>query len=84
LIGGVLSWCYLWLALVLFGFDAPEGAVLQIVGTGALVTAAASVCLAVVALARGPQRVAASFGLATALLFLLIFTGLGFALLPNP
>jgi hypothetical protein len=43
--------------------------------------AVVALCLAVIALARGPQRIAATFGLALSLAFILYFTGLGFVLI---
>jgi lipopolysaccharide export LptBFGC system permease protein LptF len=46
--------------------------------TGALLAAVVVLCLAAVALARDPQRIAAA--LAVSLLFLLCFTGVGFVL----
>jgi hypothetical protein len=80
-LGGVLSWCTLMLAFVFGGLDPSptQTPLLQAVSMGALVTAAMSSCLGVVALARGPKHLAALLGLITSLLFLLYFTGLGFA-----
>ena len=46
----------------------------------ALCVSVLALLLAILALARGPQRVAAAFGLGSSLLFLLYFTGFGFAL----
>ena len=85
LVVGVLSWFVLILAFAIGGLDpSPEQTpLLRAASMGALVAAAVALCLAVVALARGPQRVAAGIGLAVSLLFLLYFTGLGFVLLAS-
>ena len=82
LVGGALSWGALILALLAGGLDPSpaRASSLQIVSMGALVTAAVSLCLGGIALARGPQRLAAAVGLGASLLFLLYFTGLGFAI----
>jgi len=82
LVGGVLSWCALLLALLAGGLDPSpaRASSLQMVSMSALVTAAVSLCLGGIALARGPQRLAAAVGLGASLLFLLYFTGLGFAI----
>jgi hypothetical protein len=80
---GVSSWFVLILALAFGGLDPSpaQAPLLQAASMGALVAAAVALCLAVIALVRGPQRVAAGIGLAVSLLFLLYFTGLGFVLL---
>ena len=82
LVGGVSSWAALVLALVFGGLDpsAARAPVLQGVTMGALLVSALALCLAIVALVRGPQRTAAAFGLVVSLLFLLYFTGVGFGL----
>jgi hypothetical protein len=81
LVGGVLSWAVLVLALVFGGLDpSPTRApLLQVATLGALLVSVLALCLAIVALVRGPQRAAAAFGLVSSLLFLLYFTGVGFA-----
>jgi hypothetical protein len=81
LIGGVLSWCALLAGVFAGGLDpSPAFATtLQAISMAAVVIALVSVCLGIVAVARGPQRAAAAFGLVLSLLFLLYFTGLGFA-----
>ncbi|HEX2341201.1 MAG TPA: hypothetical protein VHI98_12035 [Vicinamibacterales bacterium] len=86
LIGGVLSWCALLAAVFAGGLDPSPAlaATLQAISMTAIVIAVVSVCLGIMAIARGPQRAAAAFGLSLSLLFVLYFTGLGFAVLPNP
>jgi hypothetical protein len=86
LIAGLSCWGTLLAAMVLGGLDPSPtyAAVLRAISMTAVVLALGSVCLGIVALARGPQRAAAGFGLILSLLFLLSFTGLGFAVLPNP
>ncbi len=83
LVGGVLSWSLLMLALVFGGLDPlpAQSPFLQAASMGALLAAVVALCLAVIALARGPQRIAAVLGLAVSLLFLLYFTGVGCVLI---
>jgi hypothetical protein len=82
LLGGALGWVLLAAALAVGGLDPEPDRVplLRGVVTTALGVALAALGLAIAALARGPQRVAAAAGLALSLLFLLYFTGFGFAL----
>lgn len=82
LLGGVLCWILLVLALVFGGLDpAPSRApLLRAAMRAALGVALATLGLAIAALAKGPQRLSAAVGLALSLLFLLYFTGFGFAL----
>jgi hypothetical protein len=82
LLGGALGWFLLVLALAFGGLDPAPGRIplLRGVVTTALGVSLAALGLAIAALAKGPQRVAAALGLALSLLFLLYFTGFGFAL----
>jgi hypothetical protein len=82
LYGGLLSWGALVSAMYSGGIDPSPGvaAILHAISMAAIVIALVSACFGIVALARGPQRAAAAFGLVLSLLFLLYFTGLGFAL----
>ena len=78
----VLAWVILLLAPVLGGLDPAVAQLpgLQAATMGALGMSLVALLLAVFALVRGQQRATAAFGLGMSLLFLLHFTGLGFAL----
>jgi hypothetical protein len=82
LLGGALGWILLALALVFGGLDpAPSRApLLRAAMLAALGVSLAALGLAIAVLAKGPQRASAAVGLALSSLFLLYFTGFGFAL----
>jgi hypothetical protein len=78
----VTSWLVFIASLLVGGIDpAPLLAKkLRHVGMGSLLLVPFSMLLAIIALARGPQRAAAAVGLALGLLYLAVFTGLIWAL----
>jgi len=72
--------------LLLVGGLDPSPQLSQVLQRAVLATLAAallSACLAVVALIEGQQRIAATIALGLDLIFLLLFSGLLFALLPH-
>ena len=77
----LFGWAALALAMVFGGLDpspsmTPLLKAVSVVAFGASVLALA---LGAFAILRGQQRLAAAFGLGFSLIFLLLFTGLGFA-----
>lgn len=77
------SWAVLALTLLMGGIspDPSRANLLRSLALGSMVAAIAALVLAIVALVRGPQRGSAACGLALGLLYLVAFTGAGFALL---
>ena len=83
LVVALSSWAILVLVLLVGGLDPSSGSVglLRMASVAALLAAIVALILGIGALVRGSQRLAAAFGLVVSLLFLLYFTGFGFALL---
>jgi hypothetical protein len=79
LVGAVLSWSTLVVALLVGGLDpSPMNAErLRASMLSALCIAAIALAAAVVAIVRGPQRISATLGLVLALSFMVVFTGFG-------
>jgi hypothetical protein len=77
----LIGWAALVVAMLFGGLDpSPSQApLLKAASVAAFCVSAVALGLGVVALVRGQQRVAAAFGLGFSLIFLLLFTGLGFA-----
>jgi uncharacterized BrkB/YihY/UPF0761 family membrane protein len=73
----LLAWCVMMLTLMTGGLDPPPHlrSILQWGNMAAVLMALTALCSSVIALARGPQRIAGGFGLAVSLLFLLYWTG---------
>jgi hypothetical protein len=82
LAGAATSWALLVLALVSGGLDPPPGRtpLLRAATASALCLSLLALGTAILALARGPERASAALGLILSSLFLLYFTGFGFAL----
>jgi hypothetical protein len=78
-IGAVLSWSTLVIALVSGGIDPAPVHVQRLRASmlSALCIAAIALAAAVVAVVRGPQRISATMGLVLALAFIVVFTGFG-------
>jgi hypothetical protein len=76
--GAVLSWTTLVVGIVFGGLDpsATSAERLKVSMLAALCMAAIALAAAVVAVVRGPQRIAAALGLVLALAFIVLFTGL--------
>ena len=83
LAGSVVAWAILALALVFGGLD-PRAAMtplLRFATTSALVVSLLALGLGILAVLRGDQGVPAALGVGCSLLFLLMFSGLGWMFL---
>jgi len=83
LAGSVAAWAILVLTLVSGGLD-PRGAMvplLRFATTSALVVSVLALGLGILAVFRGDQGVPAALGVGCSLLFLLMFSGLGWMFL---
>jgi hypothetical protein len=78
----LIAWALLALAIVSGGLDpgAALGPLLKLATATAFCAAVLAFGSGIAALLRARQRIAAALGLALSLLFLLLFTGVGFAL----
>ena len=83
LVFSLLSWIALACTLVFGGLGptVTDTWMLRTLSGGSAIAALIAVVLAIVALARGPQRISGAFGLLISGAFLLIFTGAFYAML---
>jgi hypothetical protein len=74
----ITCWFAFYASLLIGGLDPTpaEARVLSTVNMSSLLLVLVSACLAIIALARGPQRISAGFALALSILYGLVLTGI--------